>query len=340
MSNSPLVDFTRISPNKTVPRNSKIERITIHCLEGLLTPEGIGEWFDNPSLDASSNYGIGVDGRVGMFVEEKDRSWCSSNRDNDHRAITIECASEKYGERYVEPIVFDKLLDLIEDICRRNDKTKVLWISKKEDALKYKPLAHQVVLTLHKWFDATKVCPGDYLCSRMGEIADTVTNRLAEPTYPDMEWYRVRESWNKPSTQKAADKVFANAKKDCIKAGPKYKVYDNKGHVLYPAKVERNPVLEWQKAAIADGFKFPEYGADGKWGAECEGVAIKAVVKKRLIGYKYPNLTGIVQEAVGAEVDGKCGKDTDTAIREYQKAHGLTVDGCVGLNTWKKILGV
>lgn len=98
-------------------------------------------------------------------------------------------------------------------------------------------------------------------------------------------------------------------------------------------------VKEWQKSAIADGFKFPKYGADGNWGAECESVAKKAVVKKRLV-YKYKNLTKLVQKALGIEADGYCGKDTDKAIRAYQKANGLTVDGSVGLQTIKKILGV
>ena len=98
-------------------------------------------------------------------------------------------------------------------------------------------------------------------------------------------------------------------------------------------------VREWQLAAIADGFTFPKYGADGKWGNECKAVASKAIVKKR-DAYKYSNLTKLVQKAVGVTVDGLCGSKTDTAIRAYQQAHGLTVDGCVGLNTWKCILGV
>lgn len=98
-------------------------------------------------------------------------------------------------------------------------------------------------------------------------------------------------------------------------------------------------VLEWQKAAIADGFKFPKYGADGFWGSECESVAKKAIVKKRLI-YKYSNLTKIVQKVVGVTVDGKCGSNTKTAIKAWQKKQGLTSDGEVGLNSWKKILKV
>lgn len=98
-------------------------------------------------------------------------------------------------------------------------------------------------------------------------------------------------------------------------------------------------VLEWQKAAIADGFKFPKYGADGEWGSECAGVATKAIVKKRW-KYTNKNLTKIVQRVVGVKVDGLCGKDTRNAIIAYQKKNGLTADGEVGINTWKKILGV
>lgn len=98
-------------------------------------------------------------------------------------------------------------------------------------------------------------------------------------------------------------------------------------------------VLEWQKAAIADGFDFPKYGADGYWGAECESVAKKAIVQKRLV-YKYKNLTKIVQKVVGVTADGLCGKDTDAAIRKWQKSEGLKVDGAVGINGWKEMLRV
>ena len=107
----------------------------------------------------------------------------------------------------------------------------------------------------------------------------------------------------------------------------------------YMAEKETNSVLEWQRAAIADGFKFAKYGADGKWGKECESVAKNAVCKKR-ITYKYKNLTKIVQRAVGVTVDGKFGNDTKNAVIKFQKLFGLAPDGCVGLETWKKILSV
>ena len=98
-------------------------------------------------------------------------------------------------------------------------------------------------------------------------------------------------------------------------------------------------VLEWQKAAMADGYKFPKYGTDGKWGAECESVAKAAICKQRLT-YTNKNLTKIIQKKVGVTADGLFGLKTKAAVREYQRANRLTADGVVGINTWKKILGV
>lgn len=130
-------------------------------------------------------------------------------------------------------------------------------------------------------------------------------------------------------------------------------VTKTKGHTVIV--VEGNPrkesaakksdnVRDFQNAAVLDGFTFPKYGVDGEWGAECEGVASKAVVKYRISNgkavYKYRNLTKIVQRKVGVKVDGMCGKKTAEAIKAFQRKHGLTVDGCCGLNTWREILGV
>ena len=100
-----------------------------------------------------------------------------------------------------------------------------------------------------------------------------------------------------------------------------------------------NAVKRWQLAAVADGFSFPRDGADGIWGQECEAVARKAICKQRLI-YQYRNLTRLVQEALGVAADGKFGKQTKAAVVAYQRANGLTPDGEVGINTWKKLLNI
>jgi N-acetylmuramoyl-L-alanine amidase len=144
-------------------------------------------------------------------------------------------------------------------------------------------------------------------------------------------------------TDKFADQV-AEACVEVIVKKAKLKKKPTKTETKTEPKKETtkkdNEVLNWQKSAIQDGFKFPEYGADGHWGAESEAVAKKAICKKQLVGYKYKNLTKIVQKAVGVSADGKFGNDTKKAVITYQKKHKLIADGCVGVATWKKILGV
>ena len=173
MSNSPLVSYTKISPNRTSPRNHKIDTITIHCVVGQCSVETLGDVFASASRKASSNYGIGADGRIGMYVEEKDRSWCSSNAENDNRAITIEVASDTTEPYAVNDKAYAALLDLVTDICKRNGIKKLLW---KGD----KSLIGQVDkqnMTVHRWF-ANKSCPGTYLYNKHPEIAAEVNKRL------------------------------------------------------------------------------------------------------------------------------------------------------------------
>ena len=121
MSNSPLISYTKISPNKTAPRNHAIDTITIHCVVGQLSVETMGNMFANRSFEASCNYCIGTDGRIGLIVEEKDRSWCTSSRANDNRAITIEVASDTYHPYAVNNKAYNSLINLITDICQRNN---------------------------------------------------------------------------------------------------------------------------------------------------------------------------------------------------------------------------
>ena len=173
MSNSSLVKYTKISPNKTSPRDHAIDTITIHCVVGQVSVERLGEIFAPTSKKASANYGIGSDGRVGMYVEEKDRSWCSSNADNDNRAITIECASDSKYPYAINDAVYKALIELCADICKRNNIKELKW---KAD----KSLIGQVDkqnMTVHRWF-AKKSCPGQYIYERLGQIAEEVNKKL------------------------------------------------------------------------------------------------------------------------------------------------------------------
>lgn len=182
-TNSPMVVYTKLSPNHSGQRTHAIDRITPHCVVGQCSVETLGNIFHPTSRQASSNYGIGTDGRVAMYVEEKNRSWCSSSNANDQRAITIECASDTTEPYAMNGKVYDSLVKLCTDICKRNGKKKLLWLGDKTKTLNYNPKPDEMVLTVHRWF-ANKSCPGNWLYARLGDLASKVTAALGGDTKP------------------------------------------------------------------------------------------------------------------------------------------------------------
>lgn len=176
MSNSSLVSYTGLSPNHSGKRTHSIDRITPHCVVGQLSAESICACFP-AGRDASCNYAIGTNGKIALCVEEKNRSWCSSNEANDQRAVTIECASDKTAPYAMNNKVYQSLINLCVDICKRNGKTKLIWFGDKSKTLNYSPKSNEMVLTVHRWF-ANKSCPGDWLYSRLGDLATQVTKKL------------------------------------------------------------------------------------------------------------------------------------------------------------------
>ena len=177
-TNSSLVSYTKLSPNCNKPRNHEIDTITIHCFVGQVTVERGCEVFAKSSRQASCNYVVGYDGKIGLCVEEQNRSWCTSSKANDHRAITIEVASDTKHPYKVTDKAYAALIELIADICKRNNIQQLLW---KGDKSLVGKLDKQN-MTVHRWF-AAKACPGDYLYNKHGEIAAEVNKRLgiAEP---------------------------------------------------------------------------------------------------------------------------------------------------------------
>lgn len=175
MSNSPLVSYTKISPNRNSPRTHVIDTITIHCTAGQVTAETLGQLFAPKEKMVSSNYGIGKDGKIGMYVEEKDRSWCSSNAANDHRAVTIEVSSDSKEPYAVTASAYAALLTLVTDICKRNGITRLVWSDNKADRVNHRNGCN---MTVHRDY-AAKSCPGTYLYERQGEIAAEVNRRLS-----------------------------------------------------------------------------------------------------------------------------------------------------------------
>jgi len=169
--NSPLVVYTKLSPNCTRPRKAAIDRITIHCMAGNLTVETCGNVFAPPARQASSNYGIGSDGRIALYVDEANRAWCTSSAANDNRAVTIEVANTEAKEPWpVSDKAMAALINLCADICKRNGIKQLIWRPDKNNPGN---------MTVHRWF-ANKACPGDYLYGKHGYIAAEVNKRLSE----------------------------------------------------------------------------------------------------------------------------------------------------------------
>lgn len=175
-TNSPLVSVTQISPNKSSPRNHIIDTIIIHCYVGQVSVERGLSGFANPSRQASCNYIIGTDGRIGLCVEEKDRSWCTSSSAADNRGVSIECASDNTYPYAFNDAVMKSLKALVVDICQRNGIKELVWSDSKDDRVNHKNGCNMECHRDH----AAKSCPGDWFYQREGDFAKEV-NAILNP---------------------------------------------------------------------------------------------------------------------------------------------------------------
>lgn len=243
MSNSPLVTYTRLSPNCTKPRNHKIDTITIHCTAGQGTAKQILDMAHfntyNPTNGSSCNYAVGKDGSIGLCVDEANRSWCSSNKTNDHRAITIEVSSDSKAPYAVTDAAYKALINLLVDICQRNGILKLLW---KGD----KSLIGQVDkqnMTVHRWFSA-KSCPGDYLYNLHGQIAAEVNKRLEDDE--DMDISKLTDA----QVLELANRIDAIRRKETVSdwAASAWSSATSKG--VFDGTAPKNPFTREQAATV------------------------------------------------------------------------------------------
>ena len=241
MAYSKYVNYINLSPNCNAPRNNSIRKITIHHMAGNLSVEQCGNIFADRNRQASSNYGIGSDGRVGLYVDEANRSWCSSNGDNDHQAVTIEVANDVIGGNWhVSDVALAKLIDLCVDICERNHIDRLVFTGNASGNL-----------TLHKYFAAT-ACPGPYLESKMPYIAEEVNRRL-------------NTNNNKPGTSsyivKNGDTLSAIARiyNTTYKALAEYNGISNPD-LIYPGQVINIPQTNSNRLKIGDTVRIINTG--------------------------------------------------------------------------------
>ena len=303
-TNSSLITYTNISPNKTSPRNHIIDTITIHCIVGQWTAKQGCDYFTNPNRNASCNYVVGKDGSIGLCVEEKDRSWCSSSRSNDHRAITIEVASDTTHPYAVTDAALNALIKLCADICQRNNIKQLVWSTDKNKRINH---SNGCNMTVHRDFE-NKACPGEYLYSRHGYIADEVNKllgaKISNTTSPIVVSVPLKINQSKKSIQEFLNTYYGEEIKKVVGAllavdgdvGPKSKlalgiaiqVELNKlgAGLIIDGKIGPQSAAAWNKyvgilqkgsnnifvtlwQCILVGFNYNPNGIDGIFGNGC-----------------------------------------------------------------------
>ena len=303
MSNSSLVTYTNITKNKTSPRTHAIDTITIHCIVGQWTAKKGCDYFATTDRKCSANYVVGKDGSIGLSVEEKDRSWCSSNSANDDRAITIEVASDTTAPYAVTDAAYKALIELITDVCKRNNIKELKWKGDKSLIGK----VDKQNMTVHRWF-ANKSCPGEHLYERHSDIAAKVNAKLKEASEPKEKGvlYRVQVgAYSKRANANAQMKKIKAKGFDAyiVNVGKLYKIQVG----AYSKKKNAETMLAKIKAAGFEGFIVTKNGTitsspepkktiteiakevvQGKWGngevrknaLEKAGYDVEAVQKK------------------------------------------------------------
>lgn len=366
-TNSPLVDYTKLSPNNSGLRTHSIDRITPHCVVGQISVERLGDIFMPTSKEASCNYGIGDDGRVLLCVEEKNRSWCSSSNANDQRAITIECASDSYDPYAFKDVVYNKLIILCADICKRNGKNKLIWFGDKDKTLDYDPAPNEMILTVHRWFDR-KSCPGDWMYSRMGDLANKVTSILsgATPT-PSPAPIPSSDTWTGSYPDLPDRGYYLIGDGYECNTGYRYDIRDIQSFLNWAIDarldVDGNYGIKTSEA-VAKFQNLVGINVDGSYGSDTLAAA-KSFSKKNNITAEswtgsYPNLPGRGYYLTGdgyeeytnmkedikniqrflnwaldikLDIDGNYGNKTTIAVSEFQELVNLNVDGSYGQKT-------
>lgn len=308
MSKSSLVNYTKLSPNCSSRNGARICKITPHHMAGNLTIEQCAEVFQNSSRQASANYGIGSDGRIGCYVDENDRSWASANYDNDRQAITIEVANDEIGGNWhVSDKALESLINLCVDICKRYN-FKLIYDETPNGSL-----------TRHNMFVNT-TCPGPYLQSKFPYIAEEVNKRLEG------------QSTSTPTTSTTSGYEII-------------KYIQNKLNARYNASLNVDGIFgPLTKKAMVKGLQIElntQCGArlniDGIFGSLTKSACPN--VKQGMRG----NITWLIQARLYTlgfntnGVDGIYGSGTKNAVAKYQSSVNIASDGICGKNTFEKL---
>lgn len=355
MSNSPLAVYTKLSPYYTKMTNKVIKKITIHHMAGDFSIETCADIFQRASSRASSNYGIGSDGRIGLYVNECDAAWTSSNSANDRQAVTIEVANNGGAPHWpVSDKAYEALIDLCVDICKRNGIPALDYTGDKNGNL-----------TRHNMFDST-TCPGPYLQGKFSAIAAEVNRRLDAQVAPQV---RVLTIGDEGEDVKAlqnnllklgydlgrygADGDFGSVTQKQVKKFQKDHGLTQDGIVGPQTLAELDEALEELEARaryseeqfIRDVQRVLGAGVDGIAGPITLGKTITVSASKNrrhpVVKFIQKRLYAMGYTEVG-DADGVAGSMFTKAVKKLQKDHGAVQDGEItaGNKTWTILLGM
>lgn len=354
MSNSKLISYTKLSPHYRSRSGAKISKITIHHMAGNLSVETCANVFSKTRV-ASSNYGIGTDGRIGLYVDESNRAITSSSTANDKVAVTIEVANCKGAPNWeVSDKAYAALLDLVEDICRRNNIKELNYTGDKNGNL-----------TRHNMFAAT-TCPGPYLQGKFPAIAAEINKRLGAQVAPqanvlskgsrgtsveELQKKLIKLGYTMGSY--GADGSFGSATEKAVKKFQKDHGLKQDGIVAAQTMAEIDEAIEnlnnrakyTEEQFIRDVQRCLGAGVDGKAGPITLGKTITVSRKKNnkhpVVKFIQKRLYALGYTEVG-EADCSFGPATEKAVKNFQKKGGGTVDGEITAKqkTWKRLLGM
>ena len=208
-------------------------------MAGNLTIETCGNVFQPTSRQASSHYGIGSDGRIGMYVEEKNRAWTSSNSANDNVAVTIEVANISNATGEITEKAWKSLVALCVDICKRNEIKKLNFTGNANGNLTY-----------HSMFKATS-CPGKWLRERFPKLAEEVNKQLTPSNN--------KKKPNKPSLKRNLKKGDSGDDVKALRKLLKYHGLMDKAGKLFGTKtLKAVKAFQKSKGLSIDGIVGPK----------------------------------------------------------------------------------
>lgn len=211
--------YTNVTPNKSSRNGQAVDRLTIHCMAGHMTAKACTDYFAKSSTQASANYCIGSDGEVAISCPPEFRSWCSSNGDNDRRAITIEVSSDNKHPYIFDSKALDTLMEFVPNVMKMYNKSKLVYIADKDKALAYQPKQDEMLLTFHRWFK-NKACPGDWWMSMQDAFVNDINKKFLSQNQTNEE-QPIQDTNN--SDKEKIDKEILKSLKERIDA--LFKVY-------------------------------------------------------------------------------------------------------------------